>query len=139
MFTTFLRGQINFTYKSDYKLIKNSKVVSEKFEYSYDSKNNRLVISDLDFNTKISDEKVILYTSQYTETKDIYLIMFCTDVRNLNKDVEKFPSMYSFFFNKKGGELIKVQIGYSSYHNQNIENLGYEVFITEFGKNYLNL
>lgn len=133
------QGQVAFKYKSDYKFIKDSKVESEKFEYSYDSKTSRLVISDLDFNKKISDEKVILYASQYTMTKDLYLIMFCTDVRNFDMDIEKFPSTYSFFFYKKNGELIKIQIGYGSYYNQKLESLGYEIFLTEFGKSYLKL
>lgn len=136
--TTF--AQKSFDYVTNYKQNQQNNFVSENFSFTYNSKLKEIKFTDKDLNIT-QNLPVNYFDSSYTSSNEIYVISYYTDIEKLllkNKKSFNFPSLFSFFFNKKLGKLIKVEVVYNSLDNdENMQNIEKETYYTNDGKDFL--
>lgn len=137
-----LTAQKNAKYYTDYQLILKD-FHKDKGIFSY-NKNTR-IMTYLEENPKNETQSlVILKREDYTDNKKFYVIQYATDRSNMSAEDKLFENIvdYYFFFDYKGGKLLKVQLTFSEIR-KGVERLNYlykrELFTEEGKKMYESL
>ena len=124
-------SQNDFSEKTIYKQKPNGELALENFSFNYG--NNKLSVVDLDLNI-IQNHTVEFYNSSYSKDGKFYLVAFMSDLKNFDQiDPKKnFLGIFTFFYDKKGGNLLKIKI--ESILDDKTNRPANDNFYTEKGK-----
>ncbi|SCZ00524.1 hypothetical protein [Flavobacterium caeni] len=131
LFTINSFCQNDFTEKTSFKQKPNGELAAENFSFSYS--NGKLTVTDMDLNI-IKNHAVEFYNSSYSRDGNFYLVAYMSDLKKFDQvDSKKnFLGIFTFFYDKKGGALLKIKI--DSILDDKTNRPANDVFYTEKGK-----
>jgi len=104
-------AQDDFTFKTIYKQNPINKFENEDFTFKYEKINKILTITDDDLKV-IRKRPVEFYDSTYSKDGKFYIVAFMSDLDKFKGSTrdKSFIGMFTFFYDKKNGELLWVQV-----------------------------
>lgn len=132
LFSIFISySQNDFIHKTTYKQYTNTNFKNENFSFKYSKLEKTLIVKDEDLNIS-KTFKVKFYESTYSNDGKYYLIAFISDISK-KTIYDEYNELFTFFFDKKNGDLIKIQIYYANIF-ESFDDKRPDYFFTEKGK-----